>query len=205
MRIRVNPTRMQLLKLRSRLELARRGHKLLKDKLDGLVQRFFTIKKDYLSLHEDLEVKMVSLFSSSLFAYALSSPNAFEVEEKLKPTITLQTTIRNIMGVKIPDYSFSVEGKPLFKGLSASVEAKEASDLFISLLPELVRMAALSKSLRLLAEQIIETRRRVNALEYILIPELQRNVNLIKMKLSELERSSKVVLLKMERVKPASS
>ena len=184
---------MQLLRLRRRLELARRGHKLLKDKLDGLVQRFFTIKKDYLSLHDELEPKLVRIFSKSIFAFALSSPEVF-IFKNDRPKVSLDTVIRNIMGVKIPDYRLSIEGKPLINDLLSTSEYREAVEGFSSLLPELVRLASLSKSLRLLAGQIIETRRRVNALEYILIPELVRNTNMIRMKLTEMERSSKVAL-----------
>jgi V/A-type H+-transporting ATPase subunit D len=186
---------MQLLRLRRRLELARRGHKLLKDKLDGLVQRFFTIKKDYLFLHDGLEPKLIRIFSKSIFAFALSSPEVF-IFKNDRPKVSLDTVIRNIMGVRIPDYHLSVEGKPIINDLLSTSEYREAVEGFSSLLPELVRLASLSKSLRLLAGQIIETRRRVNALEYILIPELVRNTNMIRMKLSEMERSSKVVLLR---------
>jgi len=196
MRIRVNPTRMQLLRLRRRLELARRGHKLLKDKLDGLVQRFFTLKKDYLELRDRLEPELAKIFGQAAFAYALSAPEVFATDVQ-QPTVSLDTTVRSIMGVRIPDYHLKVEGEPVYNDLLSSVELREAVSGFSAILPELVRLAALSQSLRLVAGQIIETRRRVNALEYILIPELDRNARLIVMKLSEQERSSKVILLKL--------
>jgi V/A-type H+/Na+-transporting ATPase subunit D len=203
MRIRVNPTRMQLLRLRRRLELARRGHKLLKDKLDGLVQRFFTLKKDYLESRDKLGPELTRLFGQSAFAFALSAPEVFETNGPpalpagRQPTVTLNTTYRSLMGVKIPDYHLKIEGEPVFNELLSSVELREAVTGFSAVLPELVSLAALVRSLRLIAGQIIETRRRVNALEYILIPELDRNARAIMMKLSEQERSSKVILLKL--------
>lgn len=188
---------MQLLRLRRRLELARRGHKLLKDKLDGLVQRFFGIKKDYLALHERIEPRLVHIFSKSVMASALSPSQVFDEKALTKASVSVETTTKNIMGVRIPHYQLTVEGKPAYNELLATSELGESLNGFSDILPELIELASLSKSLRLIALQIIETRRRVNALEYILIPELERNARFIRMKLSELERGARVVLLKI--------
>lgn len=194
MRIKVNPTRMQLLRLRRRLELARRGHKLLKDKLDGLVQEFLSAKKRYLSLNEKIESDLTRVFSKSVLAWSLSSPDT-----KFTPAAaSVKTSTQNIMGIKIPGYTLEVEGDFSYDELLASAELDEALKGFSKTLPELVSFASLSLALRLLAKQIIETRQRVNALEYILIPELERNVKLILMKLSELERGARVVLIRRE-------
>ncbi len=194
MRIRVNPTRMQLLRLRRRVELARRGHKLLKDKLDGLVQKFLGIKKEYLAVHEKLEPRLMHVFLKSVLSSALNPPGVLQESSRA----SVETSLKNIMGVRIPSYRLTVEGKPAYSDLLATAELGEAVNGFSGVLPELVDLAALSRALRLLATQIIETRRRVNALEYVLIPELDRNVKLIRMKLSELERGTRVVLLKLE-------
>lgn len=194
MRLRVNPTRMEFIRLRRRVELARRGHKLLKDKLDGLVQKFFHIKNDYLALHEKIESRLAHVFSKAVFSSALSSPQVFDLPP-LKLEVETQT--RNLMGVKIPSYRLKKEGSLPEPPLLSTVEHKEALESFIEILPELIELAASSRSLKLLATQIIETRRRVNALEYILIPELDRNLRIIRMKLSEMERGSRVVLLKV--------
>lgn len=161
MRIRVSPTRMQLLRLRRRTELARRGHKLLKDKLDGLVQKFYGIKNKYLSLYEKMEPRLVRVFFKSIMASSLSSPD--------------------------------------FSEMLSTSELNEARNGFSEILPELIELTSLSRTLRTLASQIIETRRRVNALEYILIPELERNLKFIRMKLAELERGTRVVLLKIAK------
>jgi V/A-type H+-transporting ATPase subunit D len=185
---------MQLLRLRRRIALARRGHKLLKDKLDGLVQRFNEVKNSYLSLHDTLEPKLSGIFLKSLMAYALSPEQALDMP---KAKVSVETSIKNIMGVKIPSYRIKVEGEPVYNQLLSTVELSEAVGGFSAVLPELVKLAAASRALRLLASQIIETRRRVNALEYVLIPELERNASFIRMKLSEQERSTRVVLLKL--------
>ena len=190
---------MMLLRLKRRVELARRGHKLLKDKLDGLVQRFLSIKKEYLDLYENLEPRLVRIFSKSVMSSALSHPQALKEEALNRAQVSIETSIKNIMGVRIPSYHLKIEGAPSSTSLLATVELSETLSGFSKILPELIEMAALSKSLRLIATQIIETRRRVNALEYILIPELLRNLRLIRLKLSELERGSRVILLKIAK------
>ena len=194
MRIRVNPTRMELLRLRRRVDLARRGHKLLKDKLDGLVQRFNGVKNEYLDLYQQLEPQLVKVFSKAVFGSALSSPQPLDQE---RPQIKVESSFQNIMGIKIPRYKASQEKPALPSLLTASVERHEAASGFSLLLPNLVKLASSGKALRLLAQNMIETRRRVNALEYVLIPELDRNVKLIRMQLSERERGTQVVLLKI--------
>lgn len=196
MRIRVNPTRMELLRLRRRVALARRGHKLLKDKLDGLVQRFFGIKNDFLGLHNTLEPGLAAIFLKTVMASALSEPAAFAPGGE---PATVRRTSQNIMGVRIPRYDLQITGQPVYNDLLASVEQKEALDKFRAALPELVKLAGLGQALRLIAVQIGETRRRVNALEYVLIPELERNARGIMMKLAEQERSTRVVLLKLSK------
>ncbi|MFA5034187.1 MAG: V-type ATP synthase subunit D [Candidatus Margulisiibacteriota bacterium] len=195
MRIKVNPTRMELLRLRRRVQLARRGHKLLKDKLDGLMQQFLKTKKDYLALHADLEKRLVAIFTKSILAYALSQPGA--VVRASQASIT--TKVLNMMGVKLPSYTLTVEGEPLYSDLKTTVEYREAAVSFAAILPDLVAYAALNKAMRLLAAQVNETRRRVNALEYVVIPELEKNARAIGLKLSERERSTRVVLIKISK------
>jgi V/A-type H+-transporting ATPase subunit D len=187
---------MEFIRLRRRVELARRGHKLLKDKLDGLVQFFFHIKNDYLAQHEKIESHLPPIFSKAVFSSALSAPEAFKTAET---KIEVETTTRNVMGVKLPSYQIKNEVSLPAPNLLSTVEHREALEGFHRILPELIELAASSRSLKLLASQIIETRRRVNALEYTLIPELERNLRIIRFKLSEMERGSRVVLLKIAR------
>jgi len=176
--------------------LAKRGHKLLKDKLDGLMQHFLTTKKKYLALHADLEKKLVAVFTKAIFATALSQPGKLISS---RPTARVKTTVKNMMGVKLPSYNLNIEGETLYSDLKTTVEYKEAAQGFAGLLPDLVTFAALHQSLRQLAAQVRETRRRVNALEYVVVPELERSSRSIGMKLSERERSTRVVLLKISK------
>jgi V/A-type H+-transporting ATPase subunit D len=193
---------MQLLRLKKRLALARRGHKLLKDKLDGLVQKFFGVKDQYLKLYRDLEPRLTRIFTQAVLASALSHPSSIEKLSSGEANARVQTTVQNIMGVRIPAYVLISEGEPPPPPptLLASSELFRSRASFSSILPGLIDLAALSQSLRLMAREIIETRRRVNALEYVLIPELERNLRYIRMKLSELERASQVVLLKIKDI-----
>jgi len=193
---------MQLLRLKRRLALARRGHKLLKDKLDGLVQKFFGVKNQYLELYRKLEPRLTRTFTQAVLASALSHPAGFEKLASAEVSSSIKTDIKNIMGVRIPSYSLTTEGElpPPPSALIASSELFQSRASFLSILPDLIEMAALSRSLRLMAREIIETRRRVNALEYVLIPELERNSRYIRLKLSELERASQVVLLKIKDI-----
>lgn len=197
MQIKISATRQQLLLLAKRLKLARRGHKLLKDKLDGLVQKFFGIKSEYEELYASIEKELTNTFKKSVIGYSLSWPE--EVKDEI--TAFVEVSQKNIMGVKTEEYTLSFKGEknPQSKILMAS-ELVEAQEEFDASLPKMVELAAKSFSLRLMAEQIIETRRRVNALEYVLIPELEKASAGIKMKLSELERSSQVTLLKIKDI-----
>ena len=193
---------MQLLRLKKRLALARRGHKLLKDKLDGLVQKFFGVKNQYLELYRKLLPRLTRIFTQAVLASALSHPASFEKLSSAEVSSSIHTNIKNIMGVRIPSYSLTTEGEPPPppSTLLASSELFQSRASFSAILPDLIEMAALSQSLRLMAREIIETRRRVNALEYVLIPELERNLRYIHLKLSELERASQVVLLKIKDI-----
>lgn len=197
MRIRVNPTRMQLVLIKRRLDLSKRGHKLLKDKLDGLVVEFLSAKKEFLESHDMLESPLRRVFQSAAAASALSLQKHLPAshEEISVPEIT--ASYKNIMGISIPRYTLSyLEREPeLLSGRSS--EFFESARDFRKLLPDLVDFASRLEALLLLSKQIMETRRRVNALEYILIPELSKTARSIRMKLEEVERSSRTVLIKM--------
>lgn len=197
MKIKVSATRMQLLLLKRRLELARRGHKLLKDKLDGLVQKFLSIKKEYEELYDSITPRLSGIFLSSSVASALSLTHDLKPGGKEVPNLKVRTSSKNIMGVVIPSYHLESEARTPLVTAGRSVELFEAVKGFNEIFPALVDMASRDKAVRLLAKQIIETRRRVNALEYILIPELSRNAKETRMKLEEYERSSRIVLLKL--------
>ena len=197
---RVNATRMDLLRLRQRLVLAKKGHKLLKDKLDGLIRQLLKIVKDQARLSQEIETKLIEVFQQLVLSSAQTDPQVLAIATKLT---NCQTSIeigqKNIMGVKIPQYELKTEGNPLDYDLATTpAELDSALLSFQTTLKDLVKLAELNKSIEQIASQIIEIKRRVNALEYILIPELETSVRYIKMKLAEMERSTTVSLLKIK-------
>lgn len=201
MRIRVNPTRMQLVLLKRRLALARRGHKLLKDKLDGLVVEFLSTKKEFTKFHDRIETPLRQVFARSAAASALSAQNHLQAFPEETSAIEAKVIYKNIMGISIPRYELSFSDKDPGRLAGRSIEFFEAARDFRKILPELVEFSSLLETLKLLSRQIMETRRRVNALEYILIPELAKTAKSIRMKLEEAERSARTVLLKLSEQK----
>jgi len=199
---RVNATRMELLRLRRKTALAKRGHKLLKDKLDGLIQRLLKIVREHSRLSSQLEEALIDIFQKLALASAQTEPQVLEAA-KLSPTCTssVEISIKNIMGVKIPKYQPKIEGNPISYGYAdTSAELDQALTGFRAIMDELVQLAEHNKAILVMASHIIEIKRRVNALEYIMIPELEGSVRYIKMKLSEMERSTTVALLKIKDI-----
>lgn len=202
MEIQVNATRMELLKLRRRSELAKRGHKLLKDKLDGLVQHFIKTSKELRLLYDKLRVELVEAFTKSAIATAESDQQALKAAQLL-PTLvpTVKSGVTNLMGVKVPKLDLELEGELIsFGGVFYTQNLISALENFKDLLPRMVKLAANFKALQRVGQEIIEIKRRVNALEYILIPELNFKVRFVKMKLAEMERSNIVSLLKIKEI-----
>ncbi len=199
---RVNATRMELLRLKRRTALARRGHKLLKDKLDGLIQRILRIVAEHRRLGGRLEEALIDVFQRLVLSSAQTDPHALYAAALLPACRTgVDISRQNIMGVKIPKYELKIEGEPFSYGpADTSAELDAALMKFKEILPELVRLAEFNKAILVLASQIIEIKRRVNALEYILIPELEAAVRYIRMKLAEMERSTTVSLLKIKDI-----
>ena len=199
---RVNATRMELLRLRRRTTLARKGHKLLKDKLDGLIQRILKIVKDHRRLSRKLEKELIDVFQKLVLSSAQTGPETLYAATLLPACKTsVDISLQNIMGVKIPKYELKVEGEPISYGLAeTSAELDQALIHFKEILRDLVKLAEYNKAILVIASQIIEIKRRVNALKYILIPELETAVRYIRMKLSEMERSNIVSLLKIKDI-----
>ena len=150
---------------------------------------------------EELEPKLSGIFKKAVFGTALSPQNILDKISETESNTELISTAHSIMGVKVREYALKEEiASSTLPKLLAPAELIESQEEFISALPKLLQLAGKSLSLRLMAQQIIETRRRVNALEYVLIPELERASVSIKMKLSELERASQVTLLKIKDI-----
>ncbi|MBU0573238.1 MAG: V-type ATP synthase subunit D [Candidatus Margulisiibacteriota bacterium] len=200
MKQKINPNRMELLRLQQKIIMAQRGHKLLKDKLDGLVQNFLGLSKEYQSLLPPVENELSQVFTFSIIATGLLDKTVQdETLKTAKASLDVNVQQKNIMGVRVPLYSVSRSGDPMAydKG-STPAELDETLFRFSDMLDRLVRLAQLNKTLELMASEIGEVRRRVNALEYVLIPELKSNERFIKMKLNELELSNRVTLFKIK-------
>lgn len=189
--LRVNPTRMALMDLKRRTKSAQRGHKLLKDKQDGLMQQFLAIIRDAKKLREDAEKRLRGAFRQFLMATAwlgdaemsnaLSSPQA-------KVELTVET--KNVMSVRIPFFTLKKEGAVKTYGESATNQLlDEAVTAFDETFEILIRLAQIEKQAENMAIELETTRRRVNGLEYKIIPDLKETVKYIKMRLDESERA----------------
>ncbi|SHM67454.1 V/A-type H+-transporting ATPase subunit D [Caldanaerovirga acetigignens] len=204
MEIRANPNRMELSRLKKRLVTAKRGHKLLKDKQDELIKKFIDMVKQNKALREEVERELIAAFQS--FTMARSQMPASVVEESLMiPTAEVSIDIKksNIMSVNVPRIEISMEeGKNLypygFAGTSAEMDF--AIRTLSSILPKMLKLAEFEKACQLMADEIEKTRRRVNALEYVLIPQLEKTIKYITMKLDENERSSRTRLMKIKEM-----
>jgi V/A-type H+-transporting ATPase subunit D len=203
-RMNVNPTRMVLTNLKKRLKTARRGHKLLKDKRDELMKKFLEIVRENKTVREEVEALLIQTHSSFLMARAVMSSVAMEEALMLpKQQISLTATTRNIMSVNVPMFAFSntgtTEGDIYPYGFATtSGELDGAIDALSKVAPKMLRLAELEKSSQLLADEIEKTRRRVNALEYVLIPNLTETIKYIVMKLDENERGNLTRLMKVK-------
>ena len=191
---------MELLRLKRRVTLAKKGHKLLKDKLDGLIGRLLNIVKSHRVLSRKIEDELISVFQKLLMSSGLTSKNLLYAASLLSSAkSSVDISIQNIMGVKIPKYSFKSEGNPISYGFAQTPgELDQALMEFKQILPDLISLAEHNKAIQVIASSIIEIKRRVNALEYILIPELDSSVKQIVMKLAEMERSNTVTLMKIK-------
>ncbi|MDP2873190.1 MAG: V-type ATP synthase subunit D [Bacillota bacterium] len=198
----VSPTRMELLKLRKRVAVAIRGHKLLKDKRDELMKEFLRLIRENRSLRADVEGKLVAAFRSFLVARAVMPREALETAIMApKQQVSMDVGSAVVMNVHVPRFELRQEGDVVSYGfVDTSAELDAALGAFSDVLPMLVRLAEVEKSAQLLADEIERTRRRVNALEYVLIPELQAAVKSISMKLSEQERSNIARLMRIKEI-----
>lgn len=201
-RLNVNPTRMELKKLKARLSTAVRGHKLLKDKSDEMIRRFTVIIREAKALREEVEADLSEVLKQ--FSIARSVTPAYEAETAFSmPSVAVKAECEteSIMGVDVPKVSLISEKRA--DGLpytyseitgEADYSVAKASDL----LPKMVALAKTEKTVRMLAEEIERNKRRVNALEYVMIPQLEETIKYIKDKLDENERAAVVRLMKVK-------
>lgn len=200
----VNPTRMELTRLKKRLKTARRGHRLLKDKRDELMKQFLEQVRLCRGIRSRLEGALLKVHETMGWAYALAGPDTLEqalLSER--PPLMIETAFRNIMSVNVPVYT--VTSPPQNPGdnhpygfLTTPSDLDRAIQGLEALMPELLKLAQLEKSTQLLALEIEKTRRRVNALEYVMIPQLWDTIRGISLKLDENERGNLTRLMKVK-------
>ena len=204
-RLNVNPTRMELSNLKKKLATSTRSHKLLKDKQDELVRQFIILIKECNNLRNSVEDKLADSFKNFMMSKATAGSNITEgalLAPKEHITVDIQT--KNVMSVNVPVLTFNRK----FKGDNGSIypfgfattspELDDSVDKLYSVLPDLLRLTEIEKACQLMADEIEKTRRRVNALEYMTIPQLKETIKYIRMKLEENERSALTRLMKVK-------
>lgn len=200
----VNPTRMELTRLKKRLTVARRGHKLLKDKRDELMKQFLEIVRKNKELREKVEELILKAHGRFLIARAVMTSEVLEEALMMpKQSVSIDAGTRNIMSVNVPvmDFKTELSGEDDIYpyGLAnTSGELDAAIGTLSEAMPYMLELAQTEKSAQLLAQEIERTRRRVNALEYVLIPQLTETIKSISMKLDENERGNLTRLMKVK-------
>ena len=199
-----NPTRMELTRLKGKLKTAQRGHKLLKDKRDELMKQFLDTVREVRALRTRVEEELMQVHGSFTVASALMSGPAMEQALMYpKQSVELDMTFQNVMSVNVPVYHYKTRTDDTgdifpygFANTSGELDgAVEAlGDVFQSML----KLAQIEKTAQLLAEEIEKTRRRVNALEYVMIPQTQEAIRYISMKLDENDRATTTRLMKVK-------
>lgn len=198
----VNPTRMEMANLKRKLATARRGHRLLKDKRDELMRGFLELVRENLELRNEVEKAIGSANAHMAIAGSLMSPGQLETALMMpKQSVSLEVGEKNVMSVRIPVFKpeFRVKDeKDVFSyGFAfTSSELDGAVGELGAVFEKMVRLAEVEKSCQLMSAEIERTRRRVNALEHVMIPRYEQTIRFISMKLSENERSTTVRLMK---------
>ncbi len=201
--LRVNPTRMELKRIQGKLITAKRGHKLLKDKRDELMKRFLDIVKMNKELREKVEASLMGVHQSFSVAAAVSSPRMLKEALMLpKREGELKVSTKNLMSVDVPVFTFDMHENGAagynYGFAFTSGELDAAVSQLSDMLPDLIMLAEYEKTAQMLAEEIEKTRRRVNALEYIMIPQYEETIRSIRMKLEENERGNTTRLMKVK-------
>ncbi len=200
----INPTRMELTRLKKKLSTAIRGHKLLKDKRDELMRRFLDMARQNRELREEVEKAIAQangkfvLASATMTAQTLSTAMLASKQE-----VYLDVSNRNVMSVDIPVFTAKTrtpESTDIYcYGLAfTSAELDSAVSSLFQVLPSMLKLAEIEKSCQLLSAEIEKTRRRVNALEHVMIPETREKIRYITMKLDENERATQTRLMKVK-------
>jgi V/A-type H+-transporting ATPase subunit D len=198
----VKPTRPEYLRLKKQKQLAEKGHKLLKDKRDGLIREFLSIVKEAIELREKLDTELPAVLRQYRLARArMSGYELANIARSSEARIAISSETENIMGVAISKLERDTQGDPFSYGvLNTPYDLDSSLRSFNDLMPNLMRLAELEYAARKLAEEIEKTRRRVNSLEHVIIPETESNMDYINTKLEEEARQEKSLLLKVKEL-----
>lgn len=200
----VNPTRMELTNLKRKLVTARRGHKLLKDKRDELMRRFLDMVRENKELRREVEEAILEANKHISVARSVMSGKALDVSLMMpKQELSLDVTSRNVMSVNIPVFDVQMRSAKESDAYSygfgfTSGDLDEAVENLSDVFKKMVRLAEIEKSCQMMSAEIEKTRRRVNALEHVLIPQYMDTIKYITMKLDENERSTTTRLMKVK-------
>ena len=200
----VNPTRMELTRLKKKLVTASRGHKLLKDKRDELMRQFLDMARENMELRKKVEAGIKAANTNFVIAKAGMNEQTWSTALMApKQEVRIALGDRNVMSVDIPVYDYktkSANSNDIYSyGFAfTSGELDDAVKSLSDILPDMLRLAEVEKSCQMLAAEIEKTRRRVNALEHVIIPETREGIKYISMKLDENERSTQVRLMKVK-------
>ena len=200
----ITPTRMVLNQMKGRLKTASRGHKLLKDKRDELMRQFMDVVRRNKELRTKVEQGLTEAFGALSVASAVMSPEMLE-QALLYPrqSVALDVSFKNIMSVNVPVYDFQTRNSDPseifpYGFAQTSGELDDALEKLAEVFKDMLELAQVEKTTQMLAQEIEKTRRRVNALEYVMIPEMEKNIKYISMKLEENDRATKVRLMKVK-------
>jgi len=197
----VNPTRMELSNLKKRYKTATRGHKLLKDKRDEMMRQFVEFVRENKTLRENVEKELTKAMREFLMARAGLSQEALE-SAVLMPgrQVSLKVSKQNVMSVDVPVFDLQLGDGDIYPYglLETTGELDEAVLMLNNAFKKMMELAQKEKACNMLADEIEKTRRRVNALEYVMIPDLEDTIKFIKMKLDENDRASRTRLMKVK-------
>ena len=203
-RLKVNPTRMELRRLKGRLKTAVRGHKLLKDKSDEMIRRFMEYAKQNKVLREQVEEELSEALKSFVLAKAVSDEYVIQEAVAMPSSqIMLEAQTKNVMSVIVPQFELKKtqgEDKYPYSYSSVTAELDGSIAILTELMQKLVKLAEIEKTCNMLADEIEKNRRRVNALEYVMIPQTEETIRYITMKLDENERGNTVRLMKIKSI-----
>ena len=203
-RLKVNPTRMELRRLKDRLKTAVRGHKLLKDKSDEMIRRFMEYAKQNKVLREQVEEELSEALKSFVLAKAVSDEYVIQEAVAMPSSqIMLEAQTKNVMSVIVPQFELKKtqgEDKYPYSYSSVTAELDGSIAILTELMQKLVKLAEIEKTCNMLADEIEKNRRRVNALEYVMIPQTEETIRYITMKLDENERGNTVRLMKIKSI-----